>query len=91
MKKSKGYTLVEILATIVIVALLVFTFICLTGCNKKILDTNYTFNEARCDYGFEHFVLQIDSWTDYDGEQIQVTSNGKTYLLSANRCYLVKY
>jgi len=40
-------------------------------------------------YG-DKFELEIDKWTDYDGEQIQVISNKNVYLLSANKCYMVK-
>lgn len=62
----------------------------LTGCNKRILDFEHEYNKAVCNYDGEKFVLKIDKWTDYEGEQIQIISNGKTYLLSTNRCYLVK-
>ncbi len=62
----------------------------LCGCNYEIIDTKYTFDKAICNYGGDKFELKIDKWTDYDdGEQIQVKSNGKTYLLSANNCYLI--
>lgn len=62
----------------------------LTGCNKQILDIDYEYDEIICNYDGDKFILKIDKWTDYEGEQIQVKSNGKTYLLSANKCYLVK-
>ena len=61
----------------------------LTGCNRQIFDTSYTYNEIRCNYDGIKFNLKIDKWTDYEGEQIQVKSNGKTYLLSANKCYMI--
>lgn len=61
----------------------------LTGCNKQIIDLDYTYDKVVCNYDGDKFVLNIDKWTDYDGEQIQVKSNGKTYLLSANKCYLI--
>ena len=61
----------------------------LTGCNKQILDLDYDYNKAVCNYNGEKFTLEIDKWTDYDGEQLQIKSNGKTYLLSANNCYLI--
>ncbi len=62
----------------------------LTGCNRQILDLDYEFDEAVCNYDGDKFVLKIDKWNDYEGEQIQVISNGNTYLLSANKCYLTK-
>lgn len=61
----------------------------LTGCNKQVFDFDYNYNEIRCNYDGIKFNLKIDKWTDYEGEQIQVKSNGKTYLLSANKCYMI--
>ncbi len=61
----------------------------LTGCNKQILDLEYTYNTVICNYNRETFKLKIDSWKDYDGEQIQIKSDGKVYLLSTNNCYLI--
>lgn len=60
-----------------------------TGCNKQVFDFKYTFDKAICNYNGDKFELKIDKWNDYDGEQIQVVSDNKTYLLSANNCYLV--
>lgn len=71
------------------VAILCLTTLLITGCNKQILDLDYTYNKAICNYNGDIFELEIDKWKDYEGEQIQVKSNGKTYLLSANNCYLV--
>ena len=61
----------------------------LTGCNRQIIDLDYSYNKAICNYDGDKFILNVDKWVDYDGEQIQVKSNGKTYLLSANKCYLI--
>lgn len=60
----------------------------LTGCNRTILDTTYTFNKAVCYYGNNEVIYDIDSWTDYEGEQIQIKVDGTTYLISMNQCYL---
>ena len=62
----------------------------LTGCNKQIFDLDYEYNKVKCNYDGDKFELNIDEWNDYDGEQLQVKSNGKTYLLSANKCYFIK-
>ncbi len=72
---------------IVIIGILLLS---LTGCNRQILDIDYEYDEIICNYDGDKFILKIDKWSDYEGEQIQVKSNGKTYLLSANKCYLVK-
>ena len=61
----------------------------LTGCNKQVFDFDYTYDKAVCNYDGDKFELYIDKWRDYDGEQLQIKSNGKTYLLSANNCYLI--
>ena len=62
----------------------------MTGCNYDIIDTSYSYNKAICNYNGDKFELEIKSWTDYDGEQIQVKTKDNTYLLSANNCYLTK-
>ena len=62
----------------------------MTGCNYNIIDTSYSYNKAICNYNGDKFELDIKSWKDYDGEQIQVKTKDNTYLLSANNCYLVK-
>lgn len=61
----------------------------LTGCNKQVFDLSYNYNKIICNYDGDKFELKIDKWNDYDGEQIQIKSNGKTYLLSANKCYMI--
>ena len=71
---------------LILICSLVFV---LTGCNYDVFDTSYSFNEIICNYDGNKFELKIDKWTDYEGEQIQVKSNGKTYLLSANKCYMI--
>lgn len=71
-----------------VLAVLIMTIIT-TGCNKQIFDFKYTFNKAICNYDGDKFELLIDKWNDYEGEQIQIISNHKTYLISANKCYLV--
>lgn len=69
--------------------ILVTLVVLLSGCNKEIFDTTYTFKKAICNYNNDKFTLNIKSWTDYDGEQLQIKDKkGKTYLISANNCYL---
>ena len=61
------------------------------GCNKQIIDLDYTYDKAVCIIGNVKLELKIDKWNDYDGEQIQIkTRDNETYLLSMNNCYLVK-
>ena len=72
------------------ILLLIVPVLLITGCNRQIFDFKYTYNKAYCNYNGDKFELNIDKWSDYDGEQIQIMSNGKTYLISANNCYLVE-
>ena len=72
-----------------IISVLIIVFL-LTGCNKQIVDLKYSFDKAICNYDGDKLILEIDKWKDYDGEQLQIISDGKTYLISSNKCYLVK-
>ena len=72
-----------------IFCLLIILLIIMTGCNYQFIDLEYNYKKAVCNYDGDKFTLEINKWTDYDGEQLQVISNGKTYLISANKCYLV--
>lgn len=72
------------------ILLLIVPVLLITGCNRQVFDFKYTYNKAYCNYNGDKFELNIDKWNDYDGEQIQIMSNGKTYLISANNCYLVE-
>ncbi len=63
----------------------------LTGCNKQIFDFDYTFNKAICKIGDETKEIKIKKWTDYDGEQLQITdTNDTVYLVSSINCTLIK-
>ena len=55
----------------------------LTGCNKQLIDTNYSFKRVHIFDTGECY--KISSWRDYDdSDQIQVKlSTGETVLLSA--------
>ena len=72
------------------ILLLIVPVLLITGCNRQVFDFKYTYNKAYCNYNGDKFELNIGKWNDYDGEQIQIMSNGKTYLISANNCYLVE-
>ena len=68
--------------------LLVFT-LALTGCNKQLIDWNYSYKKVHI---YEtNTCYDISSWTDYeDGEQLQVHIKGKgKILISSMSCFLV--
>lgn len=68
--------------------LLLIAILFLTGCNYQILDTTWDYDKVYCYYGNKEVVYEIKSWTDYDGEQIQVKTEDGSYLVSMNQCYL---
>ena len=55
------------------------------------MDLNYTFDKAICKIGDETKEIEIKKWTDYDGEQLQITDeDGNIYLVSSINCTLIK-
>lgn len=69
-----------------------FAVFMLAGCgNSTIIDTNYTFDKAIVKMpGGEVKEFKIKQWADYDGEQIQITTEeGNIYLFSTFNCVLV--
>ena len=75
-----------------LITFVVIFCILLTGCgNKDWIDFgNNTFNYAYIQLQ-DGTVVQgkVQSWTDYEGEQLQIKMNGKTYLTSSFNCTLV--
>lgn len=64
----------------------------LAGCgNKQIFDLAYTFNYAVIGLpNGESIEGEIDSWKDYEGEQLQVVIDGVTYLTHAENVVMMK-
>lgn len=60
--------------------------------NKQLFDTNYTFNVAYVRGLKDDDVvtkIEIESWKDYDGEQLQIkTKDGTVYVVSSYNCIL---
>ena len=62
----------------------------LMGCNKQIIDLNYTYNYAIIQLPNGEVVEgKIQSWTDYEGEQLQIKMNDVVYLCSSYNCVLM--
>lgn len=76
------------LIAIILAALIVCS---LTGCNKNMFDTIYTFNYAIIQLPNGEIVEgEVQSWIDYeDGEQLQIKIDGVTYLTSSYNCVLM--
>ena len=76
--------LVMLLALVTVVALLV-------GCgNKDMFDTVYTFDKAMiCLPDGTVISGEVESWRDYEGDQIQVKIDGVTYLVHSSQLVLI--
>lgn len=63
----------------------------LTGCgNKKVFDLQYSFNYAIIQLPNGEIVEgKVDSWKDYEGEQLQIEIDGIVYLTSSYNCTLM--
>ena len=77
----------KILAMLLAVALMITT---LAGCNYQLFDTTYTFDCAvvRLPNG-DVIEGEVQAWTDYEGDQIQVKIDGVTYLVHASNITLI--
>ena len=79
----------KIIAIILSALMLVAT---LTGCgNKDMWDTNYTYDRAIISMP-DGTILEgkVSNWADYeDGDQIQVTIDGKVYLVHSSNIVLI--
>lgn len=66
-------------------------FAVLSGCNKDIFDTTYTFDRAIIKLANGEVIEgKVTSWTDYDdGDQIQVEIEGKTYLVHSTNIAMI--
>jgi hypothetical protein len=64
----------------------------LTGCNKQIIDTKYTFNRAIVTLNDgTRMEIEIAKWNDYEGEQLQIIGKDrKVYLVSSYNTILIK-
>ena len=76
---------------LVLALALVLVLAVLTGCNRQLFDTTYSFDYAILTLPNGKVVEgKVDSWLDYeDGDQIQVKINGKTYLVHSSNIALI--
>lgn len=67
----------------------------LAGCgnrigNKTVFDTTFTFTEAMIHMPNGRIITgAVEAWCDYEGDQIQVTIEGVTYLVHSSDCVLI--
>lgn len=85
-KLVKG-AIIMLLAMALVVLALIFT-----SCNYQVVDLTYEYNYAYIQLQNGEVVEgHVSSWKDYEGEQLQVTIDGVTYLTSSYNCTLVRY
>ena len=70
--------------------LVVILICCMAGCNKQLIDTTYSFERAIITLPNGEIIEgEVSSWKDYEGDQIQVKINGKTYLVHSSNVVLI--
>ena len=74
---------------VILSALMIFA---LSGCNETVIDTTFKYDKAIIKLANDEVVeVEIKSWLDYEGEQIQIVSkDGTVYLTNSFRCDLIK-
>ena len=79
----------KIIAAVMLGASILATAALTAGCNYQMIDLNYRYTHAYVKIGEEWKDLEIKSWHDYDGEQLQITLNdGTVMLVSSYYCIL---
>ena len=63
-----------------------------TGCgNHQFIDTTWTYNYAIIELPNGEIIEgKVESWNDYEGEQLQVKINGVIYLTNSFQCVLMQ-
>ena len=73
-----------------ILIILSFIFL-LTGCNKQLIDTNWSFDRAIIVLGNGEVIEgEVQTWNEFDNsDMIQVKINGVTYLTHSSNVVLI--
>lgn len=68
------------------------TMVLFTGCNRAIIDMTYGYDKAIIKLANDEVIeVEIKTWCDYEGEQLQIEAkDGTIYLVSSYRCDLIK-
>lgn len=75
---------------IICIVLLAIFVLLLSSCNKQLVDLNYKFDYAIIKLPNGEIVEgEVQSWNDYEGEQLQVKVDGTVYLISSINCVLL--
>ena len=76
----------------IIFAIVLFAVVVtLSGCNRSVFDTHFAFDEAIISMPDGTVISgSVSNWHDYeDGDQLQVTIDGVTYLTHASNVVLI--
>ena len=75
----------------ILFALLAIMMLVLTGCgNQQIFDMTYTFNYAIIELPNGEVVEgKVQTWNDYEGEQLQIVIDGVTYLTHSENVAMI--
>lgn len=67
----------------------VASILLMAGCNKQVIDPTYEYSQAQIKMP-DGTVIEgkVDSWNDYEGDQLQVKINGTTYLVHSSNVVL---
>jgi len=64
----------------------------LTACNKQVLDFTYSYEYAIIKLPDNTIVEgKVQSWKDYDGEQLQIVIDDNTYLVNSVNAVMMKH
>ena len=76
---------------IICILLVVIMIVAMTGCNRQLIDTTWSFERAVIFLpDGEKIEGEISSWRDYDSsDMIQVAINGKQYLTHSSNVILI--
>ena len=93
MKNNSGISelglYIVILTFIILAGLIVILYPRIAG-NKTFIDLKHTYTKAITSINGEKFEIDIDTWNDYEGEQIQIIGkDGKVYLVSSFNTVLI--
>ena len=67
----------------------VASILLMAGCNKQVIDLTYEYSQAQIKMPDGTVVEgKVDSWNDYEGDQLQVKINGTTYLVHSSNVIL---
>lgn len=74
----------------VFAVILLLVVMCMCGCNKQIIDTTWKYDRAIIQLPDGTIVDgKVDSWKDFDGDQIQVKIGGVSYLVHSEDIALI--